>query len=280
MIKKLVLVAMLICIGCSKPSSESLKIMTYNIRLDIKTDGENQWSNRKDFLLSQIKFYEPTIFGTQEGRPNQIKYITEKLPNYAFIGHGRDGGNKGEYSAIFYDSTKVRFSNVHTFWLSETPNKKSLGWDASYPRICTYGLMNVLNSEKQIWVFNTHLDHQGALAQRNGMQLILQEIKKVNTKNYPVIITGDFNVTPDSDVISTLSLEYDDAKILAGENAFGTDGTFNGFKFHEPITRRIDYIFFSKNAKLSVSKYAVLTDSKDLKYPSDHFPVYAEIKLK
>ncbi|WP_299670345.1 endonuclease/exonuclease/phosphatase family protein [uncultured Polaribacter sp.] len=260
--------------------SENLKVMTYNIRLDVASDGENSWANRSNFLLSQIKFYEPTVFGIQEGRPNQIEDTTNGLPNYSFIGHGRDGGNDGEYSAIFYDKRKVKFSKVNTFWLSETPEKLSKGWDAAYPRICTYGLMTVLNSDKKVWIFNTHLDHVGQQAQLNGMKLIEAKIKKVNTKNYPVIITGDFNVEPESKLISILKNNFSDAKELAGKNAFGVNGTFNGFKFHEPVTRRIDYIMLSKNTSVAVKKYAVLTDSKDLKYPSDHFPVFAEIQLK
>jgi len=286
--KQLLLIILIIFSSCKtekannlgKKKSETLKVMTYNIRLDVASDGENAWQNRREFLLSQIKFYEPTVFGTQEGRPNQIAEMKDYLSNYDFIGHGRDGENKGEYSAIFYDTTKVKFENVNTFWLSETPEKMSLGWDASYPRICTYGLMTVLNSEEKVWVFNTHLDHKGNEAQLNGMQLIEAEIKKVNTKNYPVILTGDFNVEPESDLISNLKNNFSDAKELAGENAFGSDGTFNGFKFQEQITRRIDYIMISKDSKIEVKKYAVLTDSKDLKYPSDHFPVFAEIQLK
>ena len=254
--------------------------MTYNIRLDIASDGESAWANRSNFLLSQIKFYEPTIFGTQEGRPNQIKDLTGGLKNYSYIGHGRDGENKGEYSAIFYDTTKVKFDNVATFWLSKTPEKLSLGWDASYPRICTYGLMTVLKSDKKIWVFNTHLDHKGSQAQLNGIQLIETEIKKVNTKNYPVVLTGDFNVEPNSTLIIDLKKNFSDSKELAKDNVFGSDGTFNGFKFHKQVTRRIDYIFLSKETTINVKKYGVLTDSKDLKYPSDHFPVIAHLQVK
>ncbi|WP_435414639.1 endonuclease/exonuclease/phosphatase family protein [Polaribacter aestuariivivens] len=278
--KNILIIALIFLASCNSNKQETeLKVMTYNIRLDVKSDGENQWAIRKDFLLSQIKFYEPTVFGTQEGRPNQIVDLTNGLKNYNYIGHGRDGANKGEYSAIFYDKTKVKFSNVNTFWLSETPEKLSLGWDASYPRICTYGLMTVLNSNEKIWVFNTHLDHKGAEAQLKGMELIETEIKKVNTQNYPVILTGDFNVEPNSKLISKLKANFNDAKELANTNVFGSDGTFNGFKFHEPITRRIDYIMISKNANLEIKKYAVLTDSKDLKYPSDHFPVFVQIQL-
>ncbi|WP_026775683.1 endonuclease/exonuclease/phosphatase family protein [Polaribacter sp. Hel_I_88] len=278
--KNLLLLLLLILASCTSKETESLKVMTYNIRLDVASDGENAWTKRKDFLISQIKFYEPTVFGVQEARPNQMVDINSNLSTYSFIGQARDGKNIGEYSAIFYDSTRVSFSNERTFWLSETPEKISKGWDAAYPRICTYGLMSFLNSEEKIWVFNTHLDHKGKEAQLNGMKLIEAEIKKVNTKNYPVIIMGDFNVTPESELISNLKINFNDAKELAGANAFGQEGTFNGFKFQDSIKNRIDYIFISKKANINLKKYGVLTDSKDLKYPSDHFPVFVEFQNK
>ena len=278
--KNLQLLFLLILASCASKETESLKVMTYNIRLDVASDGENAWANRKDFLISQINFYEPTIFGVQEARPNQMLDINSNLNTYSFIGQGRDGKNIGEYSAIFYDSTKVSFTNERTFWLSETPEKISKGWDAAYPRICTYGLMSVLNSDEKIWVFNTHLDHIGNEAQLNGIKLIEAEIKKVNTNNYPVLIMGDFNVTPESELISNLKINFNDAKELAGANAFGQQGTFNGFKFQDSIKKRIDYIFISKKANINLKKYGVLTDSKDLKYPSDHFPVFVEFQKK
>lgn len=278
--KNLKLFFLLILASCASKETESLKVMTYNIRLDVASDGENAWAKRKGFLISQINFYEPTVFGVQEAKPNQMLDIDNNLIKYSFIGQGRDGKNIGEYSAIFYDSTKVTFTNEHTFWLSETPEKISKGWDAAYPRICTYGLMSVLNSDEKIWVFNTHLDHKGNEAQLNGIKLIETEIKKVNTKNYPVIIMGDFNVTPESELISNLKINFNDSKELAGANAFGQQGTFNGFKFQDSIKNRIDYIFISKQANINLKKYGVLTDSKDLKYPSDHFPVFVEFQKK
>lgn len=276
--KNLKLFFLLILASCASKENENLKVMTYNIRLDVASDGENAWAKRKDFLISQIKFYEPTVLGVQEARPNQMVDLATNLAAYRFIGSGRDGKNIGEYSAIFYDATKVSFSNERTFWLSKTPDKISKGWDAAYPRICTYGLMSVLNSDEKIWVFNTHLDHKGSKAQLNGMKLIEAEIKKVNSKKYPVIIMGDFNVTPKSELISNLKINFNDTKELAKENAFGSKGTFNGFKFQDSIKNRIDYMFLSKKVNINIKKYGVLTDSKDLKYPSDHFPVFVEFQ--
>ena len=259
--------------------SQNLKVMTYNIRLDVASDGENAWPNRSNFLTSQIQFYSPDIMGVQEARPNQMDDLKLALIGYESIGIGRDGDHKGEYSAIFYNSEKVKVENENTFWLSETPNEISQGWDAAYPRICTYGLFTLLDSNQKIWVFNTHLDHIGAQAQLQGMQLILENIKSLNTDNLPVIVMGDFNVEPDSELIQNLKESMNDSKEHA-KVAFGSNGTFNGFKFNETVTRRIDYIMFSKSEKIEIEKYGVLSSSIDLKYPSDHFPVLVELKLK
>ena len=258
--------------------SQNLKVMTYNIRLDVASDGENAWTHRKDFLLNQIKFYSPDVMGTQEGRPNQIKYMNDSLSNYKMIGHGRDGGDNGEYSAVFYNTNTVKVEKDSTFWLSKTPEKRSKDWDAAIERICTYGLFTDLKSLEKVWIVNTHLDHVGQESRVNSMKLIEEHIKSVNTQKYPVIIMGDLNVEPDNELITNLKQNFIDTKEVS-KLKFGPSGTFNGFKFSEPITRRIDYIFVSKSLQLKVKKYAVLSDSKDLKYPSDHLPVIAQLRL-
>ncbi|TVZ57976.1 endonuclease/exonuclease/phosphatase family metal-dependent hydrolase [Flavobacteriaceae bacterium MAR_2010_105] len=259
--------------------SQNLSVMTYNIRLDVASDGENAWPNRKEFLSSQILFYNPDILGVQEARPNQMDDLKLALETYKAIGLGRDGNGQGEYSAIFYNTKKVKVEIEETFWLSETPDKVSQGWDAAYPRICTYGLFSLIKSGKKVWIFNTHLDHVGAEAQQKGMQLILKKIEEVNTNDYPVILTGDFNVEPNSELFKNLNESLNDSKELA-QLTFGPNGTFNGFKFHEPVTRRIDYIMVSKSDQIEVKKHAVLSSSIDLKYPSDHFPVLVKFNLK
>jgi len=261
-----------------KSQSQHLEVMTYNIRLDVASDGENAWPNRKDFLSSQVLFYSPDILGVQEARPNQMVDLKNALKGYNSIGIGRDSGNEGEYSAIFYHSNKVKVENENTFWLSETPNEVSKGWDAAYPRICTYGLFTLLESKQKIWVFNTHLDHVGPKAQLEGIKLILKKIKTLNIDDFPVIVMGDFNVEPNSELITNLKQTLNDSKEIA-EITFGSNGTFNGFKFDELVTRRIDYIMLSKSPKIEVKKYGVLTSSIDLKYPSDHFPVFIKLQF-
>lgn len=257
--------------------SQNLKIMTYNIRLDIASDGENAWPNRKDFFTSQIQFYSPDIFGVQEATPHQVTDINSALPKYNKFGIGRDGEEKGEACTIYYDKNRFSILQSNTFWLSETPNIVSKGWDADYNRICTYGLFKDLKTKKSFWVFNTHLDHVGNEARIKGVQLILSKIKEINTKEYPVILMGDFNSEPTTPQILEVEKVMDDTREISKEKSFGPSGTFNGFKHNEPVTLLIDYIFISKNSQFKVLKHAVLSDAINLKYPSDHFPVYIEI---
>jgi len=254
--------------------------MTYNIRLDVAVDGENDWTHRKDFFASQIQFYEPDIFGIQEAKPNQVIDISSLLTQYDNVGIGREGVGKGESSSIFYKREKFRIKESNTFWLSETPNEISKGWDAAFNRVCTYALFNDLQTKKTIWVFNTHLDHVGEIARTKGIQLILSKIAALNKKNFPVIFMGDFNSEPIEERIISLKKVMDDSKEISQEKPFGPSGTFNDFKHNEPVTKLIDYIFISKESKLIVQKYAVLSDSKNLRYPSDHLPVFIEIILK
>lgn len=260
-------------------NAQSLKLMTYNIRLDIESDGENKWSNRKEYFTSQIQFYEPNIFGIQEAKPNQVIDISTALPQYNYIGIGRDGLGQGESSNIFYRKDRFQLLDNGTFWLSETPDKISKGWDAAFNRVCTYALFKDLKTKTSFWVFNTHLDHMGELARTNGIQLILSKIRTLNTKKYSVFFMGDLNSKPTDDRIISLKNEMLDTREISEEKPFGPQGTFNGFKYNEPVTDLIDYIFISKNSLFKIKKYAILNDSKDLKYPSDHFPVYVETEM-
>ena len=262
---------------CLTSMFSQVKLMTYNIKYANENDAENSWSYRKDWITSQIKFYEPDIFGVQEALQVQIDYFSEHMPNYKHIGVGRDDGmKKGEYSAIFYNSEKFKVLENNTFWLNETPTKIKKGWDAALPRICTYGLFENKKTGEKFWYFNTHFDHVGVKARQESAKLIFEKITELNTQDYPVVLSGDFNLMPDTKSIQYLSEQMIDAK-GAADLVFGPEGTYNGFNFSEPVTRRIDYVFLSKNG-FHVKKYAVLSDSKDLKYPSDHLPVMVELE--
>lgn len=275
-----ILLLLLVASGTPIGYAQNLKLMTYNIRLDLDADGENSWTNRKDFFTSQIQFYEPDIFGVQEAKPNQIDDISQKLDQYHHVGIGRDGVGKGESSAIFYSSKRFTITTSDTFWLSETPNEISKGWDAAFNRVCTYALFFDKKTKTSFWVFNTHLDHIGEEARTKGIELILSKITALNTKKYPVFFMGDFNSEPNTDRIIELKKAMQDSREIAIQKPFGPSGTFNNFKHDAPVTKLIDYIFISNNTNLKVLKYAILSDAIDLKYPSDHLPVYVEINLK
>lgn len=260
-------------------NSQSLKMMTYNIRLDLESDGENRWEMRKDFFVSQLDFFNPDIFGVQEALPNQVKDIEKGLKKYTVIGLGREEGNTGESSSIFFKTEKFQLLEQNTFWLSETPERVSRGWDAACNRVCTYALLKDKKSKKTFYVFNTHLDHLGETARKNGIELILQKIKLINKSNLPLILMGDFNLTPPDERIQMIKKEMLDSREVSENEPFGSVGTFNGFNYTKQATDRIDYIFLLNNNKLKVNKYAVFNESNNLKFASDHFPVYVELKF-
>ena len=258
-------------------SAQEVSVMSYNIKYANENDGGNSWSKRKDFITNQIQFYEPQILGLQEAVKTQIEHFLAEVDGYHSIGVAReDGRDKGEYTAILYKTEDFEIEESSTFWLSETPEAVSTGWDAALPRICTYALFKTKNSGKRFWVFNTHFDHIGKVARTKSAELILKKIAKLNTNELPVILMGDLNLEPDAEGVIKILKQLQDSRKIA-RNTFGPEGTFNGFQFDKPINRRIDYIFV--NDQISVNKYAVLTDSKNFKYPSDHFPVFIEAEF-
>lgn len=258
-------------------NAQDVSVMTYNIKLDYPKEGENSWTNRKPFFINQLKFYTPDILGVQEVLPNQMKDIDSLLVDYNFVGVGRDDGkDKGEYSAIFYNKKAFKVLKSSTFWLSDTPENVSMGWDAVCNRVCTYALLKKKKTNKKLWVFNTHFDHVGAEARKNSAILIIKKIKEINTNNLPVVLMGDFNMEAAHESIQYVKTYLKDSQEIS-KIVFGPTGTYNGFNFNEPVTRRIDFIFVSP--RVNVNKYAVLSDSKDCKYPSDHLPVYVDIEL-
>lgn len=258
-------------------NAQDVSVMTYNIKLDYPKEGENSWTNRKPFFINQLKFYTPDILGVQEVLPNQMKDMDSLLVDYNFVGVGRDDGkDKGEYSAIFYNKKMFKVLKSSTFWLSDTPENVSMGWDAVCNRVCTYALLKKKKTNKKLWVFNTHFDHVGAEARKNSAILIIKKIKEINTNNLPVVLMGDFNMEAAHESIQYVKTYLKDSQEIS-KIVFGPTGTYNGFNFNEPVTRRIDFIFVSP--RVNVNKYAVLSDSKDCKYPSDHLPVYVDIEL-
>lgn len=266
--------------GVSSLEAQELRIMTYNLRFDNPADGPNSWPNRKDYLIKQVAHYAPDVLGTQEGLLHQLEDMEKGLSQYRFFGVGRDnGGREGEFSAVFYREDRLELLKQETFWLSETPEVPSKGWDAALNRVCTLGLFRDRETGKAFYVFNTHFDHIGVQARLESVNLIIEKIKEFNREGYPSILTGDLNLEPESDPIKKLSSTLEDTFTHAGDNTYGPLGTFNGFDCDAPQDRRIDYIFTSPG-DFEVTAQATLGEVSGTGFPSDHFPVMADVKGK
>ncbi len=257
--------------------SQQHTIISYNIRYDNNWDIENSWEIRRSNIIQILIKYSPSIIGIQEGLLNQVQYIDSSLINYDYVGVGRDDGKeKGEFCAIYFDTTRYVLLKNSTFWLSETPETISVGWDAALERICTYGLFKDRITKKEFWVFNTHFDHMGIIAREKSSGLILKRIKKINRQSLPVILMGDFNAIPNSPPVEEILTELSDALQISTEKLHGPGGTFNGFNEDLPIEKRIDYIF-TKNLK--VLSYTHVNDRlENNRHISDHLPVMIKIK--
>ena len=270
--------AFIVCFCCI--AQKEVKIMSYNIRLDIKADGENRWDARKNQVATLMKYHEADFMGLQEVQHHQLHFLQENLADYAYIGVGRDDGKEGgEYSCIFYKKDRFTVLEQGTFWLSTTPETPSKGWDAAYPRVCTYGLFKDKKTKQKFWVLNTHLDHVGKEARKNSVALILEKLKSLNTKNRLAFLTGDFNSHPTDEPILVATSTLADTRAIS-KLVYGAPDTWNGFKFLEKLDGCIDYVFVNNKDKVEVQKFVTLTDSYDLKYPSDHLPVMATVLIK
>lgn len=274
--KRIIIALSLIVAGfqVQAQKSQAINVMTYNIRYATEKDGVNAWSKRKDGVKALVKFYETDILCTQEALAEQYDFILENS-DFEAIGAGRDDGKrKGEFSPIYYNKNRFSKKDGGVFWLSQTPGVPSKGWDAQFNRVCTWVRLYDKLNKKEFLVFNTHYDHVGVQARIESAKLIKQKIQEIAPK-LPVIYTGDLNVTPETEAIATIKSFLSDSKEISEEAPYGPDGTFNGFDFNSPLKNRIDYIFVNNGFK--VRKYAVLTDSKDQRYYSDHLPVFVKL---
>ncbi len=272
-----ILCACLISLPILAQKKLELQVATYNLRYNTPNDGINAWPNRKEEVKALIQYHDFDIIGTQEALHGQLQDLCE-MRGYTYFGAGRDDGkDAGEHSAIVYKKDRFEILDSGNFWLSETPDKPGLGWDATCcNRICSWVKFKDKSTKKEFYFFNVHFDHQGVVARRESGKLMVQKIKEI-VKNTPVICTGDFNSTPETEQIQLMQTLLNDSRKISKMPPYGPEGTFNSFDFNAPLKQRIDYIFVSK--QFTVLKYAVLTDSKDQRYPSDHMPVVASLEL-
>jgi endonuclease/exonuclease/phosphatase family metal-dependent hydrolase len=285
--------------------AQKLHVATYNIRNANHGDSlnGNGWGQRYPVIAQLILFHDFDIFGTQEGKYHQLLDLKDSLPNYDYIGIGRDDGKEaGEFSAIFYKTNKFTLLDKGDFWLSEVTDHPNKGWDAALPRICSWGKFKENNTGFTFYFFNLHMDHIGVKARAESAKLVLEKIKEI-AKDAPTILTGDFNVDQNNEsytLINTSGILKDSYELSPLKYAL--NGTFNNFKSDSKTDSRIDHIFLTK--EFTVKRYGILTDSyrtpntdttsatsanfpKEVrlsKYvarePSDHFPVMAEVEYK
>ena len=292
--KKYLLLTLIILIGiaflssCTKQNvDDSFRVMTFNIRLNTPDDGEDAWPNRKQFATSMIRFYGADIAGLQEALRDQVDDLAESLPEYGWFGVGRDDGkDAGEFMTVFYRKDRFKVLQHATFWLSETTDVPTMGWDAMCYRVVTWGKFEDLRSGTTFYLFNTHFDHMGQVARRESAKLLLSKVKEI-AGDSPIIVTGDFNSTPDSEPYQILtkglpdnpSTKLIDTKFVSKYPHHGPNGTITQFKSANlPHNKTIDYIFIKNN--VSVFMHGTLSDMFDGHFPSDHMPVLAKVGIK
>ena len=282
--KKIFTLAVFFCMALMMAAQNSLNVMSFNIRLNHAGDSINAWPNRKDKVASQILFHEAHLVGVQEALPLQMDDLLQRLPGYQFAGVGREDGKRGgEFSAIFYDTSRLKLLKAETFWLAEQtdiPGKK--GWDAAIERIVTWALFRDKKTNKTFYHFNTHFDHVGQVARRESARLVLQKIKEI-AGDQPVILTGDFNAKPTDEPIMILTDINNPNHVIHSEAIsetphYGPLGTFNAFQSKETSNEPIDFIFIKNGIK--VLKHATLSQTWEGRFSSDHFPVLAVVEIK
>lgn len=268
---QLVLVPASICSAKSSGLSK-ITVMSYNIRVGDADDGTNSWQFRYPATAMMIEDIRPDVFGVQEAMPYQLLFITENCRDYKYVGVGRDDGKKkGEHMAVFYNKKTVSLLKWGTFWLSETPDEPSFGWDAACRRTATWALMKSKASGQKFYFVDTHLDHKGAEARREGLALILERLSAINRDNLPVVLVGDFNVEISDPAVAVLDGTMKNARKIAAKT--DSCGTYNGWGKSSEI---IDHIFYS--GFRSCTEYrTVTTPYAERKFISDHYPVTATL---
>lgn len=246
--------------------------MSFNIRYDNHNDGDDRWEKRKEAVVEMIAHYRPQLVGMQEVLFNQLTYLDGALTDYGFVGVGReDGKTKGEFAPIFYDKHRMKLLSNRTYWLSNTPDQVSVGWDAALERIATFAAFLDKQSGDTLRIFNCHYDHVGRTARKKSSELLLKIIKTQKMDSGKLLVMGDFNAEPNDPPIKILKTRLNDSYENSRKPAYGPEGTFNNFDPKRIMKARIDYIF---TQKIEVLQQIHLDDRrKNNRFLSDHLPV-------
>lgn len=304
--KKFVLFLLTLAIASAySASAQTLQVGTYNIRYINKQDSlqGDGWKQRCPIICNLINYQDFDVLGTNEGYLNQLEDMQKLLPEYAYFGVGRnDGMHKGEHCAIFYKKKSVKLVDDGHFFLSETPDQPGKAWDAKNPRLCTWGKFKDIKTGKLFYYFSVHFDHKGKIAREESSKLMVAKVKEIAGKT-PVIVAGDLNFrqgTPGYLTLANSGILKDASD--AAEIVFAQTGSFNGFKTNYHARERIDHMMVSSSWK--VKRFAILTyaywvpvdaegkavladslklkvkeDSYQVHFPSDHFPLAAQLEF-
>lgn len=248
-----------------------LSLMSFNLRYDEEADGENKWSNRQWACIDMLKEFEPSLLGIQEGQEHQVNFLAENLDDYAHVGEKNESSYYGEYKSIFYKKAQFDLLQSETFWLSETPEVQSLGWDSNNIRIVTWAKLYDKHAGKILYVFNTHFDHIGKVAQQKSSELLVEKVSEIVEAGAPVFITGDFNMLVGNKRLAPITNEFLSAQHFAEKS--DDNQSFNAFgRWY--LNRNIDFIFFKKANALS---YKTVVKDYGVPYISDHYPIISHM---
>lgn len=281
--KLLILSALALLVGATDCSAKKfrydtpagkVKLITYNIRQSGAKDGDNCWENRRQATVEMMHREAPSVIGMQEVKLDQAQYIDENMPRYARFGGGRDDGkDKGEMCAIYYLKKKFELIDGDTFWLSETPDRISRGWDAKYNRIVTWVKLREKATGKEFYYFNGHLDHKGVTARKESMKLIARKIFEIAGKDAAVILGGDFNALINDEI-------YDPVKEITFLTRTAAPVTDSRPTFNAWGRRKGDIIdhLFARN--IDCLEYRTLDGDYGAPFISDHYPVQIVFEVK
>lgn len=257
----------------SASQDDEFTVMSYNIRCHTPLDlFKRSWYYRADMVKENIEEIGADIMGFQEVTKGQYNYLVDILPNYDSVINYRDESIISEGCPLFYNTNRFELIDKGSFWLSETPDVMSKSWGSAHYRICSYINLKDKVTNKELLVFNTHLDHKSVEARVNGIKVVLDKIKEFGNK--PAILMGDLNAKPNSDTIESILEMFNDSAILANNDLETV--TYHGFD--NVGAKRLDYIMLTPE-KFTVESYYVYDNLKDGLYASDHSPIYAELKL-
>jgi endonuclease/exonuclease/phosphatase family metal-dependent hydrolase len=255
----------------------SLTVMSFNIRYGTANDGENHWLKRREQLFALLRDQQADVVGLQEALHGQIAEILQAVPGYAYVGVGRsDGRQAGEYAAILYRTARLQVRRSDTFWFSDTPGVvKSMSWGNQIERICTWAYFEDREGPA-FYLYNVHLDHLSQPSRERSAALLLERVRTRDPKA-PAIVTGDFNAGENNPAAVAMRAAFRDSFRVLHAGA-SEAGTFNGFTFGQTAGDKIDFVFVEPGVE--VLDAAIVRASRDGRYPSDHFPVTARIRLR